>query len=391
MSVITTPDQNAAGGKEPARTAKAVVGAILVLSLVTPYFLGALGAYFQILCTLAMAGAMLVARQKPALAGDPGFKLLIVAFVVLSVGFTLGARDGRELPHALDFAMVLFFGPISGFLARFAAPRNTRRVANLALSGAICTTVFALYQILVAKEHRASGWDSGPIWSAEVAVILGFISALGATSQSRWRWLYLAGPVLGVVTCLASGSRGPLLAVPFLIVVIVFISPRRWWAILAGTVLAAAILWIGMVTLLPQALPRLDSILVIGHDLLTGKAITGLSGATRQQFYSASLGAFLHSPWVGYGWTNKMTAIVPYLPGNGAALIAPHHHLHSDILDFIVSGGLVGLLAYGLILAAPIAAAMAGPRDSQFRAPAGRFGTGGRLFRLRADVSAVRL
>lgn len=350
------------------RTGMALTGLILILCLVTPYFLGSLGAYFQILCTLIVTGVLLLTRQRLALAGDPGFKLLILAFIILSIAFMLGARDWREMSHALNFTMLLFFGPVAAYLARFATPKNTRGVASLALLGAFCATTIALFQVFILKDGRATGWGTDPIWSAEAALILGFLAALGATTPTRWRALYLIGPLLGVVTCIASGSRGPLLAVPFLLLVLVFISPRRWWLVLVAAVSVAILLWIGLEVFWPEGLRRLDTLVVIGRDLLAGKSIAEHSGATRQEFYSASLGAFMHAPWVGYGWTNKMVAIVPYLPGNGAALIAPHLHLHSDVLDFAVSGGLGGLIAYALILVAPIAAAFAGPHDSQFRA-----------------------
>jgi O-antigen ligase len=53
-------------------------------------------------------------------------------------------------------------------------------------------------------------------------------------------------------------------------------------------------------------------------------------------------------------------------------------HLHSDILNFGVSAGIVGLFAYLLVLLAPIVSAVSSPRDTQFR---------GRLF-LALNLSA---
>jgi O-antigen ligase len=43
-------------------------------------------------------------------------------------------------------------------------------------------------------------------------------------------------------------------------------------------------------------------------------------------------------------------------------------HLHSDILNLGVSAGIMGLVAYVLVLLAPIVSAATSPRDSQFRA-----------------------
>ena len=42
-------------------------------------------------------------------------------------------------------------------------------------------------------------------------------------------------------------------------------------------------------------------------------------------------------------------------------------HLHSDILNLGVSAGIVGLIAYALVILAPVVAAATSPRDGQFR------------------------
>ena len=59
------------------------------------------------------------------------------------------------------------------------------------------------------------------------------------------------------------------------------------------------------------------------------------------------------------------------LPGGEAAFVAQNpemagnRHLHADILDLGVGAGLLGILAYALILAAPIVGALLSPHDSQ--------------------------
>jgi O-antigen ligase len=102
-------------------------------------------------------------------------------------------------------------------------------------------------------------------------------------------------------------------------------------------------------------------------DFLRGGVVDDKSVSQRSAMYSAGYQAFLHSPWIGYGWHSKVEATVPYLPEKFANFPQIHHHLHSDGLDFAVSGGILGILAYLLVLAAPIAGVVRSPRDSQFR------------------------
>lgn len=368
MTTTTQPQLQSATASMP-RTAFAVLAVVFLgLSLITPYVLGAIGAYLQIICTLAMLAILAFERNGFVLKGDPTFKLLLVAFGLLALAFIVTARAPGDAALIANFAMLALFGPLSRFLARFARQENLRRVASFALAGSVLAFAVALYQVFAQQAMRAYGWGSDPIWSGEAALILGFLAGVGTTAAtSRWRWLYLLGPVLGICTCLLSGSRGPMLAVPVLILITLSFSSRRWWLLLGAALLASVAVWLSLKVLWPVGFDRVNSTAGVLQDLVTGRTIAEVSGGTRQAFYSASYGAFMHSPWIGYGWADKMQAIIPYLTGDGAALVEPHRHLHSDLLDFAVSGGLVGLIAYGLILIAPILAAWRGPRDSQFK------------------------
>jgi O-antigen ligase len=93
-----------------------------------------------------------------------------------------------------------------------------------------------------------------------------------------------------------------------------------------------------------------------------------MSGNIRYRIFKGSIEAFTHSPWVGYGWYMKVPVVETYIEesvGFGDPTVA---HLHSDILNLGVSAGAVGLLAYLLVLLAPVVSALRSPRDSQFKA-----------------------
>jgi O-antigen ligase len=116
----------------------------------------------------------------------------------------------------------------------------------------------------------------------------------------------------------------------------------------------------------PEGLARLETVKAMVTDLIGSGQITEVSAGERQVMYQAGIAAFRDAPWFGYGWEQRLPAIQPYLP-TGFTFASIHHHLHSDSLDFGVSGGLVGLLAYVLALVAPIAGALRSARDSLFR------------------------
>jgi O-antigen ligase len=122
---------------------------------------------------------------------------------------------------------------------------------------------------------------------------------------------------------------------------------------------------VGMLS--PTALLRLDTMRSIAEQALYGEEIVETSTTQRLLFYESAYAAFVRAPWTGYGWERKLEAIKPYLPDHGSMLAEGHHHLHSDLADFGVSAGVLGLLAYLLIVAGPVAGALAAPRDALFR------------------------
>ena len=75
--------------------------------------------------------------------------------------------------------------------------------------------------------------------------------------------------------------------------------------------------------------------------------------------------AFLASPIVGYGLIGFVEKVVAFPPLSGAPV--GFDHLHNDLADFAVAGGAMGILAYGLFLAAPVVEAVRAPRGRNRR------------------------
>lgn len=306
--------------------------------------------------------------------GEWPLLLPVLGVVLLALAYAITATGLADIRFALNFTMLLLLAPLTAAMTQFASPRNTRRVANLALLGVIIATAIAAYQTGILGRGRADGFGSDEIWSAQTAVILGFVAAIGFIAVSGWRrWLYLLGPMLGTLVSILAGSRGPLIAVPVLAIVLVVFASRRWYVgILA--VLAAAALTLGIVALLwPVELARLGSIGTIGTELLSGSSVTEVSSSVRLLFYTSGFAAFLDAPLFGYGWGHRLAAAYAHMPDGGTLFLDPAsihfttHHLHSDMIDLAVAAGSVGLLVYALFIATPLLAAWRSPPDGQYR------------------------
>ncbi|HVY52422.1 MAG TPA: O-antigen ligase family protein, partial [Devosia sp.] len=271
---------------------------------------------------------------------------------------------------AVNFAMFALYPMLSSVLHRVAKAGNSERVALFSLAGAFIAFGIAVFQVVVQHLARAEGYGSNPIPSATVALFLGFFALLGViVVRSVWRYVFLLGPIAGVATVFLGGSRGPLLAVPALVVVALFALPFRR-AVSIGVVVVLATIAGTAFALKPAALGRIEQLPNIMGQLLSGQEVDrniDRSANIRYRILEGSLAAFRDSPWLGYGWYMKVPAVKERLKepvGFGDPRVA---HLHSDILNLGVSAGIVGLIAYLTVLLAPIVSAVRSPRDSQYR------------------------
>ena len=335
-----------------------------VLSLLLGYIGGFFIAYPLIFISIANAAARIVRRKSLWLPGDWASRSFILAFALLLIAFALTG----DLVHIWNFVMLALFAPLSAMLAEYSDNRNALRVTTLANIGCFIAFPIALYQVYVMAMPRAVAFGSDEIWSAQAGIILGFLAILGYAASDRWGKLpFIVGPVLMVVVAFLSGSRGPILAIPVLLIVFLAANTRHWVASLAAVAVLATIALLLLTWLRPSALERLETIQTMIRDLITTGQIGEGSGGQRQLMYQAGIEAFSHQPWFGYGWDQRMPAIEPYLPEGSKFLAKVHHHLHSDTLDFAVSGGILGIISYFLILISPILGAISSPRDGQYR------------------------
>jgi O-antigen ligase len=335
--------------------------AIVAVTLLGAFCLGYFGAY--VLMALSLASLVLgMPNLTRKLSIDE--RLVVSALALLGLAFLISG----DAKHIVNFAMFALYVPVKRLLESSARGDASQKVAMLASVGTLLALGYSIYQVNYAQAPRATGFSSDPIWSAQAAVFVGFLAALGSFRAGRLTQLmFLVFGVLGVVVGAYSGSRGPILAVPVLgLICLMFIQKSGKllsWRTALGLVVLMALCW----AIWNAGSGRFSSIATSGSEILTSTQVSDASASHRVVMYQASFEAFLQSPWFGHGWQNRMSAIAPFLPEAYSDIPLIHHHLHSDVLDFGVSAGLLGLLAYALILIAPIAGALALPADSQSR------------------------
>src|SRR4029079_17574745 len=91
-------------------------------------------------------------------------------------------------------------------------------------------------------------------------------------------------------------------------------------------------------------IPRLDSLFATIREVLSGQSVDDGSAQIRLAMVRTGWRAFLDSPLYGHGWQNLMPAVTRYLPPGQEHLFDTQPQLHSDLLNFAVAGGALGLL-----------------------------------------------
>jgi O-antigen ligase len=338
-------------------------------TLVLPFNGGYVLAYALMALTILIMVSLLIARARWSI-GVAGWCFL-VAFALIAIAFSFNG----DAAVTVNFIMLLAFVPLSSWFARFSAPDSAVVVSWVAFIGTVLSSVTALSDVFLYKTERAEGWWSDPIWASEAALILGFIAIIAVPiMKSRWRYALLLAPAMGLAVTLLSGSRGVLLAAPPIVLVLLATTFRPWWKQIAAGFVVLVIAGAVVLPFVPGQVKRIERIVTVFEDLLTTGDVSESSAGARVAFWKAGTQAFLASPIIGYGWSKHKKVAYSYLPDRGKAFekkgssLRGNKHLHADILDIGVSGGTLGLVAYALILLAPLLGAIGSVRDSQYAA-----------------------
>ena len=271
------------------------------------------------------------------------------------VGVAYGVSAGIEgLVGLVYFAPLLAVWPLVTLLRESGRSEVALLVGVLALCGASGAAIMAIFEVQATGTTRAGEMVANPIHFADVALLVGFASLVGVLAiKSTWKFVFLLAPAMALIAVLLSGTRGAVVAFVAMLVIavvtgaIVRLYSRRWWLILGIclSIAVAAFLMLG-----GAQTSGFQRVLVDIAATLSSGVPTDTSTAIRLQMYLGGLRAFLEAPIVGHG-PLAFTAVADRLadaPFGGAP------HLHSDLVDMAASAGILGVVAYGLFLLAPI-------------------------------------
>ncbi|WP_164730613.1 O-antigen ligase family protein [Pelagibacterium montanilacus] len=311
---------------------EALASTVLVSGLVFPGIASHVAMYLTLVClALALGGT------GRAVLGSPVLRAMAAGAGVLVVSILL---NGGPADNWLPLVMVLpLIGVASGAAILGATPVSL--FATLCLLGVVAGFSVGAYEVLVAGESRA-GFGNNPIQYASLMVVLGFGALAGAISKrGAMRFVYVLGPICAFGAVVLSGSRGPIIAGAAMMLPALF-AVRRDRAMLAALL---ALPLAGAIALVATGYG--DRVLAA----ITGELTSGMqeSNSVRTRMYTAAWLLFLDSPLWGHGLADMMA-----LARAVADVPEGLENLHSDFANFVAAGGLLGLVAYGLMICAPV-------------------------------------
>jgi len=288
----------------------------------------------------------------------PAAALPLVAAALLLFAFGITATSPLHIASILVFAPLFLIGPLITVFSRTSFRIGPGMIGTLAAIGAALAMLVAVYDAFVLHSPRAGGIVANPIHFADVVVALGFLSLVGLFGEKRSKWVAVAGALFALIAVVLSGTRGAIVTIiPVAGIILVLAAlwgglGRRSWLVVGVLVLIAVG---GVVGTIQSGWSPVTRVIATATSMLeTGKTEDSSDNA-RMLMYQAAYNAFLQSPFYGHGMIGFTKIAADTMPPE---LNTPvYDHLHNDVADFAVTGGIIGVIAYFCILLSPIAEA----------------------------------
>ena len=339
----------------------------LFLVLLSPA-LGSIGSIVASVAALLLIPIALDAEARRAIAKQPAVVSFGIVFLALAVSFAITARAPHDLAYAFNFLSLPLAAVVYAVARRVPDGRAAvRTMAILCLAGTLVCLAIAANDILLRQLPRLEARFMGPNTLARLALVFSFIALAGLfVTRSRWRLLYYLAPLAGLAAIYLSGTRAALLALPLqaVILLVALHADRRDRAqawVLAGLVAAA------LVALIAGS-DRFASAIEVFRNLAAGAPAADAAVNERLAMLAVAQQLFAASPIVGHGWGHFAALAYPLIGGVvWGGPDDPLFQFHNDLANFAVAAGVIGIACLVVLLAAPLAGALASGRDSLFR------------------------
>lgn len=334
----------------PSRLASTLLVIIVTAPILLPGYPAYIGAYIAL---VAAALAILVYGwpERATFAHPASLSLLTaIALVAATIPFVPGGSQNVLAPILL---LPMLAAIALGLLARPARwIPGAQAFALLCIVSSFMALAGGAYEHFVLGFYRP-GLGNNPIHYASLAAMSGCLAMVGVVSgRSPWRYLFLLGPIFGLGSAVIADSRGPMLgAVAMSAIGMLMLTVWLWreglfrLALLISTALAAG----GIAYLVGSGNSRVAGVLESGLNIFR---FTGGSDDIRAALYASALEILRTSPMVGVGLGQIMVTAETMFPDlvAGTGL----ENLHADWANFAAMSGAMGLLAWLLLLAAPL-------------------------------------
>ncbi|MEO7913300.1 MAG: O-antigen ligase family protein [Roseiflexaceae bacterium] len=345
-----------------------IVWSTVLLLVLLPALLGSLASIISVLLALLLLPLLLNGAARRGIWQQPAMSIFILVFCAMLGCYALTARDPGNMLYgsallALPLAPLVYVA-----MPGWGVEKPALLLAALCVAGTVISALVAANSAFLVGSERAVGFLMGPNVLARIALLLAFLGLSGLLlTQSPLRYLFYLGPLSAAFVLVLTGTRGAVLALPVMAAILAGllltdVRERKHVLALVGLSIAG-----GVLVLLNSS--RFDALWSVLSDVLSGAASSDGATSERLRMLEGAWGAFLHSPWIGYGWANFKPAaalamdMTPYGTEPGGAF-----QFHNDFANFAVAAGVIGILALVAILVAPVVGVLIGPRDRYFRA-----------------------
>ena len=273
--------------------------------------------------------------------------ILLLLSIFSTISYELHGFSSQELRATL-IALVFFLFYRNGFV-------KLSGIQNLCFTSVVSTTVLVAYYIFFLSGDRGSL----PSNALVIASIQGFsvilLLALGCVSYEGKKPKAMAIlAFIGFLSMFLVGSRGPLLAVIFIGLVVLFkmMMQHRQYKALLG-ISAMVVFSVFLMSKYDVVSERIDYSLHEYHEISQGNMDTSIG--LRLQMYQAGFDFFVDSPLLGIGGDKEAQLDkLSFTPTNSGKRFIVNAHLHNNYIDKAASSGLVGIALLMLSLMYPL-------------------------------------
>lgn len=330
-----------------------VFSALFLLALIVGIMPPGIAAYPAAYASMSIAAIGLVTLGWPERAAlrRPMALAILGAIVLLGATIPFVYRGEADLlAPVLVLPMLTAIG--LGMLGRRAKYVPEPVIFSIiCLIAVVIAVIGGAYEAFVLQVGRV-GLGNNPIHYGSLAAMVGGLTVIGiVATTSPWRYVFVAGPILGVAATALSGSRGPLagaLAMAGIAMLYLLIGEWRNRA-LRLSILSALLAGAGLLlVLMSQGSARVGGLLS-AMDIFR---FTGGSDDIRAALFASALHALKSSPVYGLGFGQLMDTARALYPEIVA--IQSLENLHADWANFAAMAGSMGLFAWILLLLAPL-------------------------------------